>query len=268
VTLAQLQAQMFEWVAGTSPVRETALLVKPGTLSPDERVTVYAEMYWLRLRDVLRDEFELVRAVMGDEAMDVLIAKYVKAHPSTHFSLGRLGEHLPAFLKQHPIENAPWVADLAALEWARAQSFVAPDSPVAEPSALASIGPENAETVRLTLTPSVHVVHLDFDVRALFRALVDGAATGDVAVPREHTSVVVFRKGFEVFHDGVSRAEASALELAKSGATLPALCEASVDDSHEDAAKRAFTAIASWVSEGMVAVVEVPLRQAPSGSRD
>jgi hypothetical protein len=267
MTLAQLQAQMFEWVASTSPVRETALLVQPGALSPDERVTVYAEMYWLRLRDVLRDEFELVRAVMGDEAMDVLIAKYLKAHPSTHFSLGRLGEHLPAFLKQHPIMNAPWVADLAALEWARAQSFVAPDSPIAEPSALASIGPQNAEVVRLTLAPCVAVLKLDFDIRGLFRALANQAPTREVPVPREQTFLVVFRKHFEVFHDVVSASEASALTLAQSGATLPALCEAFIVDAAEDAAAQAFTAIASWVAEGMVALVQVPPEEDPSGNR-
>ncbi|MDP3235202.1 MAG: DNA-binding domain-containing protein [Myxococcales bacterium] len=256
MSLAEQQSQLWEWVVGTAPVRDTAVLIKAGALSPDERVNVYAEMYWLRLRDVLRDEFEQVHAVLGDENFDVLAAKYVKAHPSTHFSLNWLGQHLPAFLKAHPVDGAPWLWALAELEWARSQSFIAADSPVATAESLGLVTPETAESVRFTLTPSVRVLCHDVDVRPLFRAIADGQPWRQVPVEAARTALVVFRQGFTVFHDAVSDAEATALELAMNGATLPELCEA-FSELGDEAAPRAFQAIASWVNEGLVARVEV-----------
>lgn len=256
MSLAEQQAQLWEWVVGTAPVRDTAVLIKAGALSPDERVNVYAEMYWLRLRDVLRDEFAQVHAVLGDENFDVLAAKYAKAHPSTHFSLNWLGQHLPSFLKAHPVDDAPWLWALAELEWARSQSFIAPDGPVATAESLGLVTPETAESVRFTLTTSVRLLRHDVDVRPLFRAIADGQSWREVPVETAQTALVVFRQGFTVFHDAVSEAEARALELAVNGATLPELCEA-FSEFGDEAAPRAFQAIASWVNEGMVARVEV-----------
>lgn len=256
MTLAEQQAQLWEWLAGEAPVRDTAALVKGGALSPDERVNVYAEMYWLRLRDVLREEFSLVRAVLGDDDFDVLAAKYVRAHPSTHPSLNWLGQHLPEFLRAHPVEGVPWLGELAELEWARSQSFLAPDSAVAAPADLARVTPETAEAARFSLTPSVRVLRHGQDVRPLFRAVSDGQPWQAVAVTATPTALVVFRQGFTVFHDAVDEAEARALELAATGASLPSLCEAFADFGDE-AAPRAFQAIASWVNEGLVAAVDV-----------
>ncbi|MER2564786.1 MAG: DNA-binding domain-containing protein [Myxococcaceae bacterium] len=256
MSLATQQEQLWQWIVGDAAVRDTALMVKAGALSPDERVNVYAEQYWLRLRDVLRGEFEHVRAVLGDDDFDVLAAKYVKAHPSTHFSLNWLGQHLPSFLRAQPVEGAPFLADLAELEWARSQAFIAVDSPVVSAEGLAVVTPETAATVRFTLTPSVRVLRHAFDVRPLFRAIADGANWREVEMPPCPTSLVVFRQGFTVFHDAVSSAEAEALTRAMNGATLPELCDA-FSEFGDDAAPRAFQAIGSWVNEGMVARIDV-----------
>lgn len=256
MTLEGLQHEMWELIVGGVPLERAAVLVKAGALSPAERVGVYAEMYWLRLRDVLRAEFPQVRAVLGDEDFDVLAAKYLRAHPSTHPSLDWLGQHLAHFLRERPVEGAPFLADLAALEFARNQVFIAPDSPVASRDALTRVTPETAATTRFTLTHAVQVLSLEHDVRALFRAQADGASWRDVEIARQPTALVVFRQGFEVFHDAVSAEEASALRLALSGATLPALCDAFATCG-EEAPARAFQAIASWVTEGLVARVEV-----------
>ncbi|MBL8940542.1 MAG: putative DNA-binding domain-containing protein [Archangium sp.] len=256
MSLAAQQEQLWQWIVGDAAVRDTALLVKAGALSPDERVNVYAEQYWLRLRDVLRGEFEHVRAVLGDDDFDVLAAKYVKAHPSTHFSLNWLGQHLPSFLRAQPVDGAPFLADLAELEWARSQAFIAEDSPVVSAESLSVVTPETAATVRFTLTPSVRVLQHAFDIRPLFRAIADGASWSEIAMPPSPTALVVFRQGFTVFHDAVSSAEAEALTRAMTGATLPELCEAFAEFGDE-AASHAFQAIGSWVNEGMVSSLVV-----------
>src|SRR5262245_52698034 len=60
-------------------------------LTSAERVGVYAEMYFLRLVEVLVDEFPGLVALLGREEAERLFRDYVCAHPSRHFSLNRLG---------------------------------------------------------------------------------------------------------------------------------------------------------------------------------
>lgn len=250
--LSASQARMWDAVVRDAPVAGAAPLVRGGALTPEARVSIYAEQYWLRLRDVLRSEFEHVRAVLGDDDFDVLAARYVGAHPSTHYSLNWLGQHLEAFLRSRPVDGAPFLADLAALEFARSQAFIAADTPIAEAAELLRITPETAERARFTLARSVRVLRLAHDVRPLFRALAEGRAWSSVDVAMAPTCLVVFRQGFTVFHDGVSTEEAHALELAARGASLAELCGAF----SERGAEAAFTAIASWVNEGLVATID------------
>lgn len=254
MNLEALQHRLWDVLVGAAPVSDAAGLVRGGALSAEERLEVYAEMYWLRLRDVLRSEFPLVRAVLGEDDFDVLAAKYVRATPSTHFSLDWLGQALAQFLRERPVDGAPFLADLADLEFARNQAFIAPDAPVATQDDLRRLTPDTAMTARFVLTPSVRVLQHAHDVRALFRALVDGAAWTSVEVPARATRLVVFRAGFAVFHDEVGAEEAAALELARAGASLPELCAAF---SGEEAAQRAFQAIGSWVTEGVVSRIRI-----------
>ena len=221
--LDQLQDHFFEWVAGSDeiPDAQAAEVVNGGALEPSTRVGVYAEMYWLRMRDTLRDDFPRVVKALGDEAFDVLVAKYIKAHPSRHFSLGHLGRSFAEFLA----DQDPALSRIAALEWAEARAFVAADSPVVDASELAAINEETFARVRLTPAPSL--------------SLLKGGT-------------VVWRRGLEVFHVDVPAAEARSLESLLSGAgDLPTLCEPFAEPTD------AFTAIASWVNEGMIAALEI-----------
>jgi hypothetical protein len=218
VNLHELQAHFFEWVAGSEaiPAAQSAQVVNGGALELDSRVGVYAEMFWLRMLDVLRGDFKKVLAKVGDEAFEVLVANYIKAHPSRHFSLGQLGQHFAEFL----VGEDESLAGIAALEWAMGQSFIAANSAVVETEALAAITEETFAHVTLTPTPSVRLVG----------------------------EVVVWRRGYEVLQATVSADEAAALTSLLAGVgDLPTLCEPFTEPS------AAFTAIASWVNEGMIA---------------
>jgi len=220
VKLADVQAQLFEWVAGAHdiPEEDAAAIVDAGALEPSTRVGIYAEMYWLRMRDTLRDDFPKVVKAVGDEAFDALVATYLRVHPSTHYSMGQLGHGFAQSLED------PALASIASLEWARGQAFIAPDGPVLEPSRLALINEQTFAQMSLAPTASLRLVD----------------------------RTVVWRRGFEVFHVEVSAAEARALTSLLNGAGgLPTLCEPF------DEPAAAFTAIASWVNEGMIASLEI-----------
>ncbi|MBL9083468.1 MAG: putative DNA-binding domain-containing protein, partial [Planctomycetales bacterium] len=50
--------------------------------SAEERMAVYAQAYWARLLECLREEFPIVRATAGEEAFDMLVVGYLATFPS------------------------------------------------------------------------------------------------------------------------------------------------------------------------------------------
>jgi hypothetical protein len=237
------QEILFSAICDPEPVSPQAqsLIADHPPLTAKARIEVYAEMYWLRMRDVLRDAFPTVRSAMGDELFDATVADFLRAHPSTHPSLDRLGKPFPAFL------SAPW-ADVAALEWARAESFIAIDGPVVGFDRLQAIAPESWADVSLKAHPSVRVLELSTDPLPSVRAQRDGLAIPEpVASP---TTLVTWRKDLVAFHAPISAREASALRVLITGGSLPELLAPFED--LDDGGVAAFEALRSWFSEGMV----------------
>lgn len=250
MNLPTLQDVMFSAVAGEGQLHETAALVRGGALTAEDRVGLYAEMYWLRMRDTLRGDFPFLHRVLGDEDFDVLVAKYVRRSPSTHYSLGRLGHDFAATVRDEGPSSSPWLADLAALEWARAEAFVSVDAPTLAMTALAELNEESFPTARLSASPSLRLLTPAFDVLPLWRALETGA-TERPDVPSANGPVVVWRQGFQVFHVAISVTEGRALSSVLQGLDLPTVCEAFADAA--EPVQAAFQAIGSWVNEGMMA---------------
>ena len=251
--LAETQELFAALVTGDIPVDPAARdanLTGDTELSAAERARVYSDMYLYRLVDALREDYPHLARLLGADPFFALAAEYVRAHPSRNPSLAHLGRELPAFLAAHPAGRAD-VADLAALEWARAEAFIAPD---AEPLDAAGLGAlaQNTAAARIVLCPSVRLLSLPHDVASLWADLEAGRDAG--APIRAPTALLVWRKGFEVFHAPVSPQELAALQTVQRGATLGEACEAFA--ALPDPAHAALDAVASWCGEGLICGIE------------
>jgi len=253
LTLAEAQDLFAALVTGERPVDPASregLLVGDAGLSASDRVLIYSDMYLFRLVDALREDYPLLARLLGDEEFFSVCSAYVRAHPSRDPSLARLGTALPGFLRERAGARAD-AGDLGALEWARAEAFVAPDAGPLDEAALRSLG-EDAASARLVLVPSVRLLSLGYDAAAVWADL-DGAR--DPGPPRPGpASLLVWRKGFEVFHAPVSPEELAALSAVRRGATLGEACE--VFATLPDPAAAALDALASWSGEGLIARID------------
>ena len=84
-------------------------------LSAEARVDIYANMYFYRLLDALKEDFPATLAVLGADNFHNLVTGYLLEYPPTEPSLYYCGRHLAAYLRDHPLrEGAPFIADLAA----------------------------------------------------------------------------------------------------------------------------------------------------------
>ena len=127
MNLAETQRLFYQLAArapGSEDIDPGALLAGTSELDARERIGIYANMFIWRQIDALRDDFPRVARLLGEGPFYAMAEDYLKAHPSRHPSLSELGRGLPGFLRERQGDGArPDLADLAALDWARAKVF-------------------------------------------------------------------------------------------------------------------------------------------------
>src|SRR5262249_9445657 len=118
------------------------------------RLDIYGHMYFFRLRDVLAEQFPRVAAALGEDGFHDFVTDYLVACPPGHPSIERAGARLPGFLAGHAFAaGRPWLAEVAAVEWAEAELHGGPDAKTLAPADLAAIPPEELGELRLELIP-------------------------------------------------------------------------------------------------------------------
>ena len=249
MTLSETQELFAALVTGEpaiDPAFRDTCLVGDGELSAGERAHIYSEMYVFRLVDALREDYPQLAQLLGAERFFALSSGYVRAHPSRNPSLAQLGRDFPAFLATRRGERTD-LGDLAALEWARAEAFIAPDAEPLDSSLFQTLD-ENAAAARFVLSPSVRLLSLQHDVAPLWSDL--EAAHEPREPVRAPASLLVWRKGFDVFHARVSPEELAALHAVQRGASLGDACEPFA--ALPDPTQAALDAVASWCGEGLI----------------
>jgi hypothetical protein len=270
--LAELQERFWRLITAPEPVAValpelaardpsigplTSWIAADSEATATVRLDVYANMYFFRLLDVVREDYPNLVKLVGDDAFHNLVTGYLLAHPSDNPSLRWLGRHLPAYLEGHALRGSfPCAAALARLEWVRGEVFDVEDAPVATAADLPQT-PEAWSAMRLRLQPSVRIVELDHRVLPLWLALERGSADRPDA-PAEDDHVLVWRRGFRVYHRSLDTAELDCLRAALSGATFAGLCEALWRHVGEGTPKQAVGYLRTWFEKEIVASIAFP----------
>src|SRR2546427_6051753 len=140
------------------------------------RSTLFPYTTLFRSLDCLAEDFPKTLAAVGPVRFHNLVTDYLLRHPSEHPSLRYLGQRLPRFIATHPLLEAfPYLADLARLEWARADVFDAPDVQPLSRDVLARLPQDRAGDARFTLIPAFALLRFDHQVVSFWRKLDESA---------------------------------------------------------------------------------------------
>jgi hypothetical protein len=246
-TLKRTEALFWDLITAPEGVRSgLAALVRDGRAAPDavetllagderlpaaERLDIYANMYFFRLLDCLREDFPRLATALGEDRFHNLTTDYLLAHPSENPSLRYLGERLPGFLAAHALgRQAACLVDLARLEWTRADLFDAADAAALTREDLGRLAQEHAGDLPLHAVPAFRLLRLDHDAPRLWRELRDRETAA--AAPAAGSEVAASPGGAGT-EDSVAGAEsaaptwgAGAANAARVGEEGGARCEA------------------------------------------
>jgi hypothetical protein len=215
---------------GRSPEERAVEFVRPPAGGVEDRWAIYANGFLARLVEALENDFPSLRRVLGAGSFGSLTARYVAAHPPRSYDLGRAGARLAPFLQQDPLTGRlPFLPDLATLEWAVAEAFVAADAEALRWGELAGRGPAEVASLPLRTVPGPAVVRSEWPLLDIWRLrdMPDDAV--DLDVTGRPSTVLVYRRDLEVRWRPIDDAEAQLLEAASRGASLERCEGASVD---------------------------------------
>ena len=163
------------------------LLAGPGTVAPFptipaqdavERIAVYRRALFANYRNALAATYPVVKRLVGPAFFDTAVDAFVVAHPSSSGDLNVYGDAFPEFLARYPHALAlPYLADVAALEWAQDEANRAAEtttSPRDVLAMLAAIPPAALSTMRIDLAPSCRLVASPYPVLRIWQVNQDG----------------------------------------------------------------------------------------------
>jgi hypothetical protein len=180
----QSEAAQHEFSIAPESVEE--IVMPSRALTGIERLEIYANAYYARLLECLREEFPGVRHAAGDAAFDAFAMGYLQECPSTSYTLSQLGGGFPKYLaatrpgRTLCDDDEPFAAwteflvDLATLERVYSEVFDGPGiegQTLMDAAELAAISPDGWVNARLVPVCCLRLIPLRFPVHEYLAAL-------------------------------------------------------------------------------------------------
>jgi hypothetical protein len=220
---------------------------------------VYRIAYRARLRAALRDNFEVLPLVMGDDAFDALAHAYIDSHPSQHYSLRWFGHQLCDFMAANEaLVDHPALLDLARMEWALRHAFDAAPAALLTSAALAAVPASDWADLQLSVHPSVQLLALHWAVGPIWHALKSGQDDMEAPAALDH-HMLVWRLGMNTQWKSLAPIEADFVQGLLTRRTFGQLCEAlAARVGPEQAAATAVTLLRELLQSGAICALPAP----------
>lgn len=223
--------------------------------STTRRLDVYAKGYAARLTVLLRADFPVLSAHMGEAAFAALAAAYARERPATHPAARYAGSGLADFLVTTGDALAPLLADIARIETALADAHDAADEPLMSEAALDIVldGLFAGEaSMRLKPDTSARRLDLQSNARAVWTAHRTGEPAPTLKAEAEHDSVLIWRFGDEPYLKPLAAEEARLWDAMVAGESFDGLL-AHVGDGDGSTKDRLAAVLENWVAARLLA---------------
>ena len=237
--------------AELDPADITRVIRPSKTLTSVERVGVYQGMYLMRMVEALQNDFPAVAHFLGEAPFLDLVTRYVAVHPSRSYTLNRLGDHFPEFIrKSRLVRTKGFVADLARLEHLVTEVFDSPESPAWPADEVARIPEEAWEGAILQPIGALRLGAFSYAANAYFQSVKE-ENHDHPATDRRPTWVAVYRKNYEVWRLDLSKPAYDFLGALVKGRPFGKAVAEAARGLQGSAGERLFRWLRDWVADGM-----------------
>lgn len=152
-------------------VDAAALVREHGELDAVQRVGIYRNSVHGILLQYLGSLFAVTQQLLGEAFFGQLSDEFVDHVPPTRPFLAEYGGDLPDFMRQHTaLQNMPWLADVAQLEWARHQAWNAVNQPVSDFADIMNMDEEQQATLCFQMPWSAQLLQSPYAIHQVWVA--------------------------------------------------------------------------------------------------
>jgi Putative DNA-binding domain len=246
-TLADLQGAVQKSILEKSS-DVLSQVTKPPHGTKAQAFGVYQYAYVSRLTEFLANDYEKLRAYVGEVRFNAMAEQYIAANPSRHSNARWFGQVLPEWLKTSGhFSQHPECTELAELELALTTAFDSIDLPCLAIEALGALAPEQIATTAFAFHPCLQTLNFKQNTVSLWSALQCEEEPPRPYAQDETQIVMVWRQGTQSRFRILGDEEAMALSNAREGVPFGTLCEMmAFSHGADDAAVRAATYLRGW----------------------
>jgi hypothetical protein len=258
-----------------SPDRVEEVVDRSERRTSFERLEVYANAYYARLLECLRDEYPALLYAAGEEVFDGLAFGYLQAYPSQSYTLGELSRQFAQYLEEtrptdeDEVDAGPswpeFLIDLVRLERCYSDVFDGPGAErmsLLDAAALKDLSPEAWMQARLVTVPCLRLLSLRFPVHE-YATAVREKQDPDLPEPTP-TWLAVSRINYVVRRWTLSPVQFELLAALIEGQTVGAAIERAATlavasgESVERLAENLRDWFAEWSSAGFFQAIDLP----------
>lgn len=227
--------------------------IRTNGLAPAARIQIYRNNVVVSLVQALADVYPATQRLVGEDFFGQVARGYMCAHPSLSGNLHEFGAAFPEFLRNlRESAELPYLADVAALEWAWHEVFHAAAAAPLDAARLAGVAVANQERLRFRLHPAVRLVASRYPVLSIWKQNRSSAPIAEIIhLDAGADFVVVLRPALDVIVERLSCGDYAMLEAFEAGAPLEDACAAAAAHCADPG-----TAMRRFVASGVIADFE------------
>lgn len=244
MTLLALQRDFRDWLKSGAE-QQAASFPAPARVG----LAIYQNNYRAQLAGCLEESFPVTLAWFGGGAFHDAVVAHVETVPPSSWTLDLYPRDFPATLRDlYP--DDPEVGDLAMLEFALGEAFVANDAP---PLAL-DLAFVDWDRARFGFVPSLAIHPLATNAPAIWSAIIAGDDPPPAMVLPADGALIVWRTDETCQFRSIGRAEGDALSyLSAPGSTFGSFC-----NSGHGHAEEIGQWLGQWIADGIIAQITEP----------
>ncbi len=210
-------------------------VILDGVLPAERLFQVYRNNFWISVRDVLSDIYNVVERLVGKQFFDFMTDRFLRHHPPRQGNLHQLGSELPIFLSNFKsVSELPYLSDIARLEWAYHQVFHAADSRRFNPQALLGLPPNKISQLHFVLQTGSQLLCSSYPIFKIWKRNQEGnEGSQPIKLSEGGESVLVTRPQLEVELHNLDPVDAGFLQYLIAGHNLAQAAESAFRQSSD-----------------------------------
>jgi hypothetical protein len=251
ISLREMQQNFLGYLLDESRSEIVQRVVSTPQRPAQKRLHYYAVGYRLRLKEVLRTDYERLHAYVGDKLMEQLMDAYIDRYPSRYTSLRDYGQHMHDLVRTlEPFSQLPEIAEITQVELAFNRSFDSQDRTPVDWSAFTQLEPGVWPGMKLEFHDSVQLIKQNYNSFQVWQALSDEQTPPEKI--KQQSAWVIWRQDLVSRYRSLNAAELCALDTAIAGGDFAQVCENLLPICGNETAQQVLTFLQQWANDGMI----------------